>query len=710
MTLATTQNTGNHGKQPALGMQYGVGAHEPIYHRLRTGNSTAEEWARWEQETSTGNLDLLQRLGVTHATIACCKGFGLEFEKPLIERAAKFAVEARRRGIKVRIYVQGFPVYYETFLREKPEAIDWLGRQQDGDFIPWGGQTFRRFMDPTRVEFHDYEEMLLTYVFKQLTPDVVAMDNTIAPWCWTASCRNSFRAYLRARYTEGDALREFGIPSFDAVDLPRFEPIAFPPDAIRVVKDPILQERARWYSRVSSDFLLRMRDVVRRLAPNAEFHASAGCDILRYNHLFNQGVEIEDRFAAVDMVGTEESWWRPGVIENAPAGTLVVMDERSPDDKPVKAETSVRVSTDSRWLKICSQFGKDSNHGFWGEVDRASKLVTLAHNMAFVQDGNQFGAIGPLCAAPQMLDDIRDVIDWGNAHLEILTGREARHAPVGVWRGTSTLGFIRHQPVWEACAVEQMLYERHVPFTILLDGVLGKFLATGRLLILPGTACVSDAQVAAITAFVARGGSLLLLGAAGTRDERTRLRRRYAFEHLFGGRVPNLEYFGPPHWVPELAFGNMPSRLEARHGEGRVVLLKEIRSRTVLDLSRDPYSPARQVMVKDILPPANDDALMADLDTLLGDEFRVTAPPTTLCEYWHRGRDLVVCCADLRKRRDGGPVSLRVPDSCRAKEAQVHVLFEDKTVMRRVTRGLVTLPKFSNFAAIVVPGALAGTP
>jgi hypothetical protein len=691
-------------KKPVGGMIYGVGAHEPIYHRLRTGNSTAEEWARWAYETSDENLDVLEKLGVQTALIACSKGFGLEFEKPLIERAAKFVERAARRGIRTHIYVQGYPVYYETFLLERPEAINWLGRKQNGDFIPWGSQTFRRFMDPTCLEFHDYEEMILTYILKQIKPEVVAMDNSFPPWCWSDSCRDSFRAYLRSKYTEQDAMREFGIPSFDAIDLPNFDPITFPPDAIRIVKDPVLQEWARWYSRVSSDFLGRMRGVVQRQSPGTEFHIGVGCEILRYNHLFNCGVDFDDRFKICDMLGTEESFWRPGVIENAPGGSMVVMDERTPDDKPVKVEATVRVSTDARWIKICTNYGKKMSGGFWGEVDRASKLVALAHYMAFTQDANHIGNIGPLAAAPQMFDDIRDVIDWGNAHLEVLTGRDARQTPVGVWRGTVTNGFVRHQPVWEACAVEQMLFERHVPFNILLDGVLEDFLAKGRVLIMPGTACVSDAQVAAITAFVERGGSLLLLTAAGTRDERTRLRRKYAFEHLFNGQVPNLEYFGPPHWVPELAFGNMPARLDAKFGKGRVVMLKEIQSRTVLDLTRDPYSPARQVMVKDVLPPANDDAIMVEVDSLLGDSFRVDAPITTLCEYWRRGNDLVVACANLRKGRDGGPVTLRLPASCKAKNVQVYTLLEKEVATLPVVKNAVKIGKLSHFAAFVVPG------
>ncbi|MFH1706554.1 MAG: hypothetical protein ABIF71_01350 [Planctomycetota bacterium] len=162
-------------------MLFGVGAHEPIYHRLRTGNTTADEWERWRHKTSTENLDVLERMGVREALIACAKGFGLEAEKPLIDRAATFAEAAARRGISTNIYVQGFPVYYEAFLIETPEAEQWLGRRQNGDFIPWGGQTFRRFMDPTVPEFHAYEKRLPAYILERIKPGIVFIDNTTPP-------------------------------------------------------------------------------------------------------------------------------------------------------------------------------------------------------------------------------------------------------------------------------------------------------------------------------------------------------------------------------------------------------------------------------------------------------------------------------------------------------------------------------------------------
>ncbi len=692
---------------------YGVGAHEPIWHRLRTGNSTAEEWQRWQRETSSQNLDLLQRLGVTHAHIACSKGFGLEYEKPLIERAARFAEAAARRGIATSIYVQGFPIYYETFFLELPAAEGWLARGQDGGAIPWGGQTFRRWIDPTRKEFHEYEWRLLEYVLRQFTPSTIYMDNTVAPPCWSESCRESFRAYLRRKYASADLVREFGIPSFDAVDLPRFDPIYFPPDAYRIVKDPLLQEWARWRSAVMAEFLDQTRRLIQSIAPEARFCASAGCDGLRYNHLFVHGVDFEDLLAAVE-VGMEESGWRPGAFEasaasgKSQAGRKIVMDERIALGSQAAQSAAVRVSTDSRWMKICTPYGKSGGGGFWGEIDRDSKLVALAHNFAFTQHATHLGTIGPLAAPARMFEDVADAIEWARAHAAVLSGREERIAPLALWRGTSTLAFIRHRPVWEACAVEQMLYEHHLPFTILLDGGLERFLDGREALILPGTECVSDRQAEIITQFVESGGSLLLLGPAGTRDERTRLRQRYAFEHLFAGGIPELEYFGPPHWVPELNFSAMPERLEGRFGRGRVVLVKRIVPPAALDLSRDPYMPERQVMPKDILPPANEEHILAELMGLLGDVPRVEGPRWVLCEFWKRGRDLLICCANLRQGgapREGELLTVHL-GRYRAGSARVHSLFEDRPAEVALRDGRIELPAPKRFCAIELIGAL----
>jgi len=692
-------------RRPALadGITYGVGAHEPIYHRLRTGNSSADEWRRWERETSTENLDLLSDLGVSTALIACSKGFGLEYEKPLIERAARFAEQAGQRGIDVNVYVQGFPIYYETFLLETPAAADWYARRQDSDVIAWGGQTFRRWIDPTRREFWDYERRLLEYVLDQFTPPSVFMDNTYVQPCYTDSARESFRNYLRRTYADTDPMAEFGIPSFDAVDLPRFDPTYFPRDAYGVVKDPLCQEWARWRSAVLTEFLGEMKSVIKAKAPDTGYGCSAGCDGLRTNLLFNNGVDIEEQLELMDRVAMEESGWRPGAFERDGGRGRVVMDERIAEGAAPNETIEVRVSTDSRWWKLAGHYGLSGHGGFWGETDAASKRVAVAHNFTFAANAADLGVVGPLAAAPEMLDDIRDVIDWAGEHRDALTGRDERLAPIAVWRGTATTAFIRHRPVWAACAVEQMLYEHHLPFTILLDGSLERCLAERTLLICPETACVSDEQVAMIVKFVRAGGRLLLLGPAGTRDGRTRVRRTYAFAELFGEGMPDIEHFGPPHWVPQMDFSAMPEMLTATFGAGRVTMIRDLVPAGPLDMTRDPYSPSRRVAPKDVLPPANEAEILSAVTGLVGDVPRVEGPRWTLCEFWRRGSGLLICCANLRKAHPGGPVTIHLP-GCNATDVTVHTLFEPSRTLP-VRQGRVHIDSLDLFCAVEVAEA-----
>jgi hypothetical protein len=80
------------------------------------------------------------------------------------------------------------------------------------------------------------------------------------------------------------------------------------------------------------------------------------------------------------------------------------------------------------------------------------------------------------------------------------------------------------------------LLEAHVPFDVLSD----KFLDAERLkqyqvLVLPNCACLSDAAVAAITAFAAGGGTVVATFDSGRFDENGVERAQPAFAGLFGG-------------------------------------------------------------------------------------------------------------------------------------------------------------------------------
>jgi hypothetical protein len=80
------------------------------------------------------------------------------------------------------------------------------------------------------------------------------------------------------------------------------------------------------------------------------------------------------------------------------------------------------------------------------------------------------------------------------------------------------------------------LLEAHVPFDLLSDkflnpSLLGKY----RVIVLPNTACLSDAAIEALTAFVAAGGTLIGTHDAGRYDELGNLREAPGLAKVFGG-------------------------------------------------------------------------------------------------------------------------------------------------------------------------------
>jgi hypothetical protein len=689
---------------------FGFGAHEPIMHRLRTGNANAREWERWNREEADENLDQIAASGASFVSIACSKGFGLEAEKGLIERAARIREACDKRGLQVRIYTQGLPVYYEEFLRERPEAIHWLARNQSGEFIPWGSQIFRRWMSLHSEEFLDYQKNLLAYCIRTVRPAAASIDNPAQqPWPnfdYSDMAVQAWREHLRRKFSREDAFRFFGIRSVEQVDLPRFDPVFFPPDAIRVVKDPLLQEYCLFRGETFARWVDAMNRAAKAADPDIVMGTNLGCDVWRYNTLFVNGTNLETALPLMPESSFEESGWRPGVVATDRPRGQVILDERNPEGALAGArdERTIRISSSARTHKIVQNFGLARGFGFWGEFDRTSQEIAAAHGMTFAARGNDFGPLGPLAFQPEALANIRGMLDWAAAHAEVLTGRDDRLATVAVWRSLVTTNFVRHTPVWACCAVEQMLLEQHLPFTILLDCHLAACASRSRVVVLPMTSCVSDEQARLLGAYVREGGGLLLLGDAGLRDERTCTRSTHAFASLFGaGALSGLERIGPPHYVPEPDVSRLRSILRAEVGQGRVSLVPRLTPVRELDLTRDPYLPYRSVMPKDVLPPANEGEIMDELRWLLRDEggVRIEGPRTTLAEYWRQGQDLLICCANLLPDRDGGPLRVFLP-GIRARTAAWLRYPETDVQTVTIRDGLLDLPACPRFAAVRV--------
>ena len=81
----------------------------------------------------------------------------------------------------------------------------------------------------------------------------------------------------------------------------------------------------------------------------------------------------------------------------------------------------------------------------------------------------------------------------------------------------------------------RMAMEEHLPLTLITEQDLRpELLSRHRVLILPNTACLSDAQVETIRSYVRGGGGLVATCETSVCDERGRPRGDFALRDVFG--------------------------------------------------------------------------------------------------------------------------------------------------------------------------------
>ena len=134
---------------------------------------------------------------------------------------------------------------------------------------------------------------------------------------------------------------------------------------------------------------------------------------------------------------------------------------------------------------------------------------------------------------------VSSIYDWHHANERYLrnTANLARVAIVLSSRTASILGGARHRHEIEGHlrGFYQALLESKIPFTLIDDGFLDpQHLSRYRLLILPNAALMSDAQCAAIRAFVAAGGRIVATHETSLYDENGKRRADFGLADLFG--------------------------------------------------------------------------------------------------------------------------------------------------------------------------------
>jgi hypothetical protein len=472
--------------------------HEPIDFLLRRGDHEADIEEHYATMLSPANIQKMADAGVKWGRLFFYKGFGIEYERPAMEQSKKAADLMHRLGIKVSLYMGG-TMFTETLYRELPEAKGWEQRDQWDRPVPYGAQTYRHYACPNELKYRDYLKKVIRIGVEEFHVDEFAFDNIMLQAephsCHCARCIAAFHVMLKRRYpTKEAALRRFGLPDTDWLVLHEWGSET-EPDSVTALNDPVLQEWVRFRCESLAGYANDLYDAVKALDPQVAV-------------LFNiKGVYSFNRY------------WTNAVYQPLYAGKIDLMAfDTGGYDEHIDSQTGALISQ-IRSYKMARRLETGCEDAFANDV-------RAAVHMAF---GYQKPVAG-LAAAPMgsgafntftpMMEFFREYND------RYYTGVD-NVADVAVLRTWASMAYSISAAYAPTTLVEQVLIQYKVPWDLLFEEQMdriGKYAAV----IVAGQECLSDAQAAALLAYVRGGGTLIVAGNTGTCNEWRETRSKLA--------------------------------------------------------------------------------------------------------------------------------------------------------------------------------------
>jgi hypothetical protein len=593
---------------------------------------------------------------------------------------------AHRHGMKAIAYLSD-TVILETFSLEEPDVVRWLQQNGEGKPVHYGSdQTHRRRGCFNNPDWRAYVKRMIRLAFEDGF-DGTQPDNNI--WwpepdgCRCHVCKPRFREFVQQRYPTAEAsLNRFGLPSLDAVEPPLYS-VWFQPWSLDAIRNPLFQEWAAFRSASIAEFRRETWEFVKAECPGMQ--------------LFMPSSGITARNMA----------WLHGEDHNLTTGIMPSVCTEEPLPCVYNAETDA-LGSKIRSMRLCRRCGSVMMHNAYLSHEGPAKAeAMLGEGLAFNQ-----GTVGGVAEFHWGKHDWPEVTD---RYVRFLRERPAllTHvdgmAKVAVWHSSATFALDGLRQRMCAILMEQVLIQHNVIFDIILDRHL-EDLSRYRLLVLPGTTCMSDEQADLIACWVHAGGSLLVTDGASTRDEWRRERPWPALAEVFGW--PGLSSVPAGERPTQAAAASKPpTHTFRRHGRGMAAYIPAIE----FDLGEpQPDNQFYKAYHWDRWTlPKNSSELLAVIRRLGYDQLLTTLPRWVVCELTRPTRlpGIVLHILSYRKGVGVGAanVSLRLPDGWRQAEVKaVSPEWEgEKGVESVVARGRIEIitPAFDSYCVLHVLGA-----
>ena len=554
----------------------------PIY-RHRRGGSPLWTEDEYTQRYGVVTVEAMASLGITLATIDFFKCFGLKAEKSAAEDARGFILECKRRGIRIGAYV-GSTVGYETLRFEEPECMEWIVRGTDGQFLyyqsPGEDQPFRARMYFMHSGYRAYMRKVLYAAITHFGADQIHFDSAsvmAAPEIFYHPLAiTDFQEYLRA--VDPAQLKE----RLGFSDVCQILPPRFSSSDVSIINDALMQYWADFRCRQLVAYFKEMGEYIRGLNPEVAVAVNTVAGI----YLCNQewaGVDHARLLPHIDVLWNEE---RP--LAGLSAGGVMTTKIRS--------------------YKMAKQMGRRM---FTVTGGPGCTTLTLAESMAY--NRATLGMMGDPLATVTFAADQRTYVEFFRNHFEYYQDAETV-AEVAVLHSFASTAFNSRRTSLSPILFQQALIQGRIMFDIIFDQHLAD-LSRYKVLILPNQECLSDEQVATITAYVQAGRGVVITEHTSLYTSDRRRRANFGMATL----LPNI---AAPQWNGlGLEDGLLTSDEKNVIGKGRAAYVCDVQQPAGLSSGVYPL-------------PQNWEALLAMVRWAAGEalNLQITGPPSLTAE------------------------------------------------------------------------------
>jgi hypothetical protein len=467
--------------------------HEPIEFLMRRGDHFDDEPERYEKMLEPENLKRMADAGVRYGRLFFYKGFGLEYERPNMEKAKRAADLMHQLGMKVDLYMAG-TMFTETLYHELPKAKNWEQRDQNNLWVPYGIQTFRHYACPNEPAYRDYLKKILKIALEELHADQISFDNLMLQpepkSCRCPRCIKAFHEFLRQKYPTTDSVRRrFGLPNVDWIQVNEWSSET-QPDGLTALNDPVLQEWVRFRCESLARYANDLHDYVKSLNPNVAVLLNIK-GLYSFNRYWANAIYHPLYANRVDIMSFDTGGYEARLDSATGALVSQIRSYKVARRLEASCEESLR---DDLWAAIHMAFGYES-------------------------------PVSGYAGAPYISFATTPMGEFYREYLKrYYTGTE-EVADVAVLRNWPSMAYSINAAHVPATLMEQVLIQHKVPFDILFDEDIDR-LNRYKEVILAGQECVGTAQADLLLKYVRNGGTLVVAGNTAQYNEWRERRRK----------------------------------------------------------------------------------------------------------------------------------------------------------------------------------------